>query len=76
MLTPWVSWDWWVGAQGAEGLVESFRACVSFVCHLVVFLTEVLCLVEGGVLEMIKDSGGRSPLVKLNLVAVIVLDSF
>ena len=61
MLTPWVSWNWWVGAQGAQGLVESFRACVSFVCHLVVILMEVLFPVDGGVLEMIKDSGGRSP---------------
>ena len=41
--------------------MESFRAGVSFVCHLVVILIEVLFLVEGGVLEMIKDSGGRSP---------------
>ena len=56
--------------------MESFRAGISFICHLVVILIEVLFLVEGGVLEMIKDSGGRSPLTMLNLVAVIVLDSF
>lgn len=41
--------------------MESFRAGVSFVCHLVVILMEVLFPVDGGVLEMIKDSGGRSP---------------
>ena len=41
--------------------MESFRAGISFICHLVVILIEVLFLVEGGVLEMIKDSSGRSP---------------